>query len=1028
MISIKKLIPHRRKIIPFDSLLQAVSELHSRTKTALKLLKKHRPARWIKDNRPWIFLLGKPRSGKTSLVAHSSMNFISPHLSSLEQSSEIKHIDWWFNNEAIIIDPAGVFSSAPTTDKEKQTLWHYFLDLIKTKPKSAPYSSLIMIIDACDLLNSEAEPGELAEMINRWINTFASLKKSWPISFIITKCDKLNGFSDYFSELDSEERKQLLGFSLRQQAENSRHQTPFKERGAEFMNRLNGQLLQRLHHEPNQSRRAQIVNFTFQMEKLIDHFEKLLSELPAHPGFIFKDVFFTSSLQTGNKISLLRPSLLHSLKLLNPLKPTTVRQKEYFTTQLFDQLVSHRPLRPSRGKIAYRLCTYFLALAILIGGFFTLHHAYRQNASAIRLAENDLSTLSTNTSWLLQLDTLQKTLSDLQHHGVSHHRWLGFGELGSVNAQLQNNYDALLRTNFALYLNNVLSEKISENRQHDQAALYNSLYTYLMLSKPDHQNSRHIKAWFSQFWKNAYPNNPNIQQELKQYLRDLLALPSLHWPTNHALILNAQHELQGQPLQDTAFKVLESQYRQDPTKPISLEGNAYLNTSSAMIPALYTEQNFDLIYNKIIPALAQKISRGNWVIGSFDNSTLTTAQTQSLVTQLRSLYVNQYLNANLIAISHITLTKTTNLNDIQSQIQLLATPDSPLWKVLLQFIDNPHIIDHLNHHDLTSSQLLGLVQFLQKNSDFQSFQQNLQTLQIYVNKMENDPSPIKAAYDNSVLRMSNNDKNDPIKQLISLSKQLPEPINQWSATLAQNLWKIMLQNSQQYVNSLWVTDIIPEYQSHILNRYPIFKDAKSDIAAQDFNRFFGPGGTIESFFNYYLKPFVDTSQAYWTWKQYEGEKIPIAQPTLDMITRASMIQKMFYSDDPSTPTVQFELTPISLSPNVRRFTLNIGGQLLTYKRNSKQGMQATWPGPEGNLITLQFKALQPSNDMASFSGPWAWLHLIDAAAIQPTSNPKVFQIRFDLDGHQAQYQLTADNSINPYQIGLLEAFRCPGSL
>ncbi|WP_267256297.1 hypothetical protein [Coxiella endosymbiont of Ornithodoros maritimus] len=92
--------------------------------------------------------------------------------------------------------------------------------------------------------------------------------------------------------------------------------------------------------------------------------------------------------------------------------------------------------------------------------------------------------------------------------------------------------------------------------------------------------------------------------------------------------------------------------------------------------------------------------------------------------------------------------------------------------------------------------------------------------------------------------------------------------------------------------------------------------------------FFGPNGAVEVFFNHYLQPFVDTTQAYWTWKGVDGETLPILQTKLDMLTRASMIQKMFYADNRETPTLKFTLTAISLSPNVSRFALNIGGQIL----------------------------------------------------------------------------------------------------
>ena len=87
-------------------------------------------------------------------------------------------------------------------------------------------------------------------------------------------------------------------------------------------------------------------------------------------------------------------------------------------------------------------------------------------------------------------------------------------------------------------------------------------------------------------------------------------------------------------------------------------------------------------------------------------------------------------------------------------------------------------------------------------------------------------------------------------------------------------------------------------------------------------------------------------------EKLDGEGIPIAQPKLDMLTRASMIQKMFYTDNSHAPTLNFTLTPMDFSSNVSRFILNIGGKMLSFEPGIKPVTQASWPGSDGNFITI----------------------------------------------------------------------------
>ncbi|OYK79627.1 hypothetical protein CbuD7D7780_09080 [Coxiella burnetii] len=401
-------------------------------------------------------------------------------------------------------------------------------------------------------------------------------------------------------------------------------------------------------------------------------------------------------------------------------------------------------------------------------------------------------------------------------------------------------------------------------------------------------------------------------------------------------------------------------------------------------------------------------------MGSVGKEPLTADEVKTLIKKIRKIYVKDYLSAWQTSLAQMAVKAPTTLNESLNDLKLLGDPKSALWQLLNKIANSSATQDELSH-------------YLANNQNQDTLQKNLKSLSEFVQNIVNSTNPIKAAYDSAVNRMQHSN-DDPLTAIRKVAQNAPSVINQWTTTITQNIWKIILAESRRYIDTAWASEVIPEYNDHILNRFPVFKNSLSDISINDFNHFFGPNGAVEMFFNHYLQPFVDTTQAYWTWKEVDGETLPIPQTKLDMLTRASMIQKMFYADNRKTPTLKFTLTPISLSPNVSRFALNIGGQILAFEPGIKSPLKATWPGPDGNFVTFQFDTLSPDKPAKTLTGTWAWLRLLNLADLEATSDPKIFHLSLSLEGNTARYQLIAHSPINPYSAQLLSAFRCPNEL
>ncbi len=1035
MISIMSAIPFliirpEKKLSAFNATQSVLDQLHQRCRTAFTAIKRHLP-HFSKRKQPWILLLGDKNAGKTTLLANGELTLHSPHQQSLSTIKNNQNIDWWIGDQAIFIDPAGKYCLPSAVESDDEKFWQCFLNNIKRKRGHQLFDQIVVVIDSPTLLTAEYDLNTFAEKIGHQLRLLTTYHRILPVTFVITQCDRLSGFLEFFADLGPEERNQSLGFTLTQNTDNLSIHELFLQRASAFIKRLGERLIWRLHHEQNLTRRARIKDFPWQMEQLNFALEKMLDKLPIDFPLQLQGVYYTSSLQSGNTINSLTKSIagaLHLIDIKTVSQPT--RHKPYFVQALFQQLVSENPTATTKlfSHRWQQIVSYPAALAIIAAALFMWHQTYQKNVAALNIIQTHIATPSNEVPWLSQLNTLMQTIDALNQYGVARDRWLGFGQVVKLHDGLQTTYQRLLATNFVLYLDQVLTKQIQDDIDNNQPDLYNALQVYLMLIQPDHLNTTEITHWFKQLWANQYAGNPIEQQLLLAHLTNLLQLSHNSWPVNYDLIKNAQQVLQQRPVAQIAFMMLQTQYQQNNQPLLPNQTIPGFDLSHATIPALYSLDNFGNIYNNQIPQIAAQIERGNWVIGRTDAIMATNASVDSLTQKIRTLYLQNYVAAWQSALNQIQLIPPKTFSDAQNDIKILTDGQSTLWQILQKALDNSVIQNHVNDADINATGLLDLMSFIHQNDDYQHMHKSLQTLDQYIDHLTQSTQTTKLAYENAAKRMQNNGDDDPLTNTLLLAQKLPGPINQWLQTLSESVWQQVLDNSRDYIDSLWTTTVIPEYQNHIVNRYPIFKDGQQDISLNNFNHFFGPGGTVEAFFNAYLKPFVNTNQVYWTWKKINGKDLAIPQAKLDMLIRASMIQKMFYTDDPDSPSVEFTLTPISLSSNISRFILNVGGQMIEYEPGIKKTTHVAWPGNDGSFITMRFTTLNPQRPTTTMNGFWAWLHLLDQSQLQTTSDPKTFQITFILDGNQAVYQLIADNPVNPYQSQLLASFRCPDSL
>jgi type VI secretion system protein ImpL len=151
---------------------------------------------------------------------------------------------------------------------------------------------------------------------------------------------------------------------------------------------------------------------------------------------------------------------------------------------------------------------------------------------------------------------------------------------------------------------------------------------------------------------------------------------------------------------------------------------------------------------------------------------------------------------------------------------------------------------------------------------------------------------------------------------------------------------------------------------------------------------------------------------------------------LAQFQRASEIRDAFFASGGSTPRVSFQLKPLAMDAQISQFLLAIDGQTVSYSHGPARPTALQWPGPDGvGQAHMQISPPAPNGrSSVNLDGPWAFFRLLEQSALQPTGVPEHFRVQFQIGGRKTDYELRAGSARNPFNLGALHRFRCPGSL
>ncbi len=407
---------------------------------------------------PWYMVIGESGSGKTTAIGSAKLSSPFAEVRRASGISGTKNCDWWFFEQAIIIDTAGRYAIPVDEGRDKEE-WQKFLTLLLKYRKKEPLHGLIVSVAADKLLG--APPGALEDdgrNIRRRIDELMRvLGVKFPVYLLVTKCDLVQGMTRFSEQLPDKSLDQPMGF-INQSL--SKDVTGLLDSAIKTIGeRLRILRILLLHHPQSKSVDPALLLFPEEFEQLKRGLEPFMKaafqENPYQETPILRGLFFSSGRQEGTPYS----HFLEALGLIGDKEVLPGTSKGLFLHEFFSKVLpaDRQLFAPTTRALEWRALTRNLGLTawILLGVAICglLSFSFVKNLRTVRLATHELGYAPVLKGELLNdlvtMDRFGQTIVKIE--AQNQNWWIprfGLNESLHVETALKNGYCKQFRQGF----------------------------------------------------------------------------------------------------------------------------------------------------------------------------------------------------------------------------------------------------------------------------------------------------------------------------------------------------------------------------------------------------------------------------------------------------------------------------------------------------------------------------------------------------------------------------------------------------
>jgi len=324
---------------------QELQKIRDGMAEAISLLKRAGSGRNAIYQLPWFLVIGRPQAGKTIAIKNSGLG-LPVRKDWIKGVGGTHTADWFFTNDLIFLDTPGEWVEKGTTE-EGQRYWTELLRLLRKYRGRQPLDGLIVLVPADDLLSkSDEELQDQASNVREVIDLLHDeLRFRFPVYLLVSKCDLVEGFVDFFRGLPAQRRHEILGWSHTDPNEGD----PLRliPRGFQRVaRRLQAYRLEMLARIAKKTRARRLFFFPEEFKRLqrpLSVFADILFlEDPANEPPVFRGFYFTSGTQEGSPLGQALSQLAQNLGVRPAHEQETGEEepkRSYFLLELFRNLM-----------------------------------------------------------------------------------------------------------------------------------------------------------------------------------------------------------------------------------------------------------------------------------------------------------------------------------------------------------------------------------------------------------------------------------------------------------------------------------------------------------------------------------------------------------------------------------------------------------------------------------------------------------------------------------------------------------------
>ena len=675
---------------------------------------------------PWYMFVGAPGSGKTTTLLHSGLKF--PLAEAMGPGAiggvgGTRQCDWWFTDEAVLLDTAGRYTTQDSNSEVDQAGWQGFLGLLKKHRPRRPVNGIIVALSVADLLQQgpAARQAQALAIRGRIKELHETLGSTFPIYVTVTKCDLLAGFVEFFDNLGREERAQVWGMTFPLAPDNQAGQASgalasFPERFLALEQRLQVRVLDRVQQERDLQRRALLYRFPQQFAALGEVLGGFLTAVfepnRFEPASTLRGVYFTSGTQEGSPIDRVMASLAAAFGLdRKVLPPNAASGRSYFITALLKDLMfkeaglagtdSRFEKRRSQMRLALgagvALLVVLLATGLAVSYF--RNQAYVAQASAKSAQLEQLAKAAPQQGSAVGVLPLLNAARELpggyaeRDAGVPVLNRFGLSQADKLGAGAQSTYRRLLRSALLPRVSTRLEEVLRRGDANNQEYLYEALRVYLMLGQNGRLDPDSVQAWLAIDWaRNLADSTPEQRDQLALHVAAMLepgADSEEPAPLDASLIAQTRMTLAMMPLPQRVYNRLKRQVAAAKLPDFSVSSAVGRDATQVLarksgepltrgIPGLYSVAGYKELL-KEAPQAMLDIAQDSWVLDKREAAgALEAVSGDQMRAAVLELYYADFILQWDAMLADVRILPFSNLDQGARITNALAAADSPL--------------------------------------------------------------------------------------------------------------------------------------------------------------------------------------------------------------------------------------------------------------------------------------------------------------------------------------------------------------